>query len=664
MTGVRAPGFGGSSGTGYGNPLAATGKCGDIGMFLNPTKTTKGLPFCAFDSAPSVALLPDRDAKSLSANLTFQLDNNTQLYGDALYAKSIVTQRIQPSPVRRSFLVTDAEFAKQGVIPALLLRPTNPNYATAIDYLHANGITELDGQTLAVTSRVFDFGKRTSHDTAEQTRFVAGARGVVLGQDYDVAISHNESKTAGSVTDGYFSQVAYAKIVNAVNSDWNPWSLTQSAAFNGMLDGARFSGATLNAKSKSNVVDGKITGDAFKFPAGVSQYAIGAQLRKESYVTSPSAALGTGDIAGLGGSVPPVDRGRRISAVFGELSVPIIKSLEGTIAVRGDKYDDIGNATTFKGSLRWQPIKTVVIRASTNTGFRAPTLTDLWTPQTLGTSEQFNDPLTNQKNLQVNALSGGNPALKPEKSTQSSIGFIVQPFESLSVGLDFYNIRIKNVINSPSAQEVVSGFRAGNPAYANAVKVTGSGDIESIEVVTVNSGDVKTSGVDIDARYKMVLLGGRLDINLFGTYTSKFDETSPGGVVSHKVGTIVDGNGDPVLGANSGGVILRWKHLLSATWSTAAWSFTLAQNYATGYETGWRQIDDERNFMNSMATYDTQIGYTGLKNVRLALGVKNILDKNPPGVFVPVSNQFQAGYDVTQYDARARYIYVTAGYRF
>ena len=664
VTGVRAPGFGNSSGAGYGNPLAAAGKCGDIAMFLNPTKTSKKLPYCAFDSAPSVALLPDRDAKSLSANLTFQLNSDVQLYGDLLYAKSEVTQRILPSPVRRSFLVTDAEFAKQGVVPALLLRPTNPSYATAINYLNANGVTALDGQTLAVTSRVFDFGKRTSHDTAEQTRFVAGARGVVMGQDYDVGVSHNESKTAGSVTDGYFSQVAYAKIVNAANSDWNPWSLTQSAAFNAQLDSARFSGATLNAKSKSDVVDAKITGDAFSLPAGASQYAVGAQLRKEKYVTSPSAALGTGDIAGLGGSVPPVDRGRRISAVFGELNVPILKSFEGTVAVRGDKYDDVGSATTYKGSLRWQPVKTVVVRASANTGFRAPTLTDLWTPQTLGTSETFNDPLTNQKNLQVNALSGGNPLLKPEKSTQSSVGLVVQPFDSLTIGLDYYQVRIKNVINSPSAQEAVSGFRSGNGAYAKSVKLSPSGDIDSIEIVTVNSGDVKTSGIDLDARYKMALLGGKFDLNMFGTYTTKFDETSPGGVVSHKVGTIVDGNGDPVLGANSGGVILRWKHLISATWSTDAWSFTVAQNYATRYETGLRQIDDERNFIGAMTTYDAQIGYSGLKNARLTFGVKNLLNKNPNGVFVPVSNQFQAGYDVTQYDARARFVYVTAGYKF
>ena len=298
------------------------------------------------------------------------------------------------------------------------------------------------------------------------------------------------------------------------------------------------------------------------------------------------------------------------------------------------------------------------------TGFRAPTLTDLWTPQTLGTSEQFNDPLTGQKNLQVNALSGGNPNLKPEKSQQGSLGMVFQPAGGVSLGFDFFSVKIKDAINSPSAQEVVSGFRAGNPTYAKSVKLSPTGDIDAIEILLVNSGEINAQGMDVDARWRVPLGGGRLDFGLVGTYFSKYDETGPSGVVSKKVGTIVDANGDPVLGANTGGVILKWKHTISATYTVDGWGFTLANNYATGYETGWRQIDDERNFMKSLSLWDASVGYDGIKGLRMLLGVKNLADKNPPGTFVPVSNQFQAGYDVTQYDARARTVYLQAAYKF
>ena len=126
---------------------------------------------------------------------------------------------------------------------------------------------------------------------------------------------------------------------------------------------------------------------------------------------------------------------------------------------------------------------------------------------------------------------------------------------------------------------------------------------------------------------------------------------------------MVEANGDPVLGADDGGVILRWKHRLSATWGISAWSFTLAQNFYKGYRTGDRAVDGEPHHVPDQSTFDANVSFTGIKNVKLALGVRNLTDKNPP-IFVPVSNQFQAGYDVTQYDTRSRFVYLTANYKF
>ena len=54
---------------------------------------------------------------------------------------------------------------------------------------------------------------------------------------------------------------------------------------------------------------------------------------------------------------------------------------------------------------------------------------------------------------------------------------------------------------------------------------------------------------------------------------------------------------------------------------------------------------------------------TGVKNLTLAVGARNLFDKNPP-IYVPVSNQFQAGYDISQYDPRARFVYLAANYKF
>ena len=53
-----------------------------------------------------------------------------------------------------------------------------------------------------------------------------------------------------------------------------------------------------------------------------------------------------------------------------------------------------------------------------------------------------------------------------------------------------------------------------------------------------------------------------------------------------------------------------------------------------------------------MSLFDVQGSYTGIKNLTLTLGVKNVFDTNPPATNQRIS--FQAGYDPQVYDARAR----------
>ncbi|MBL8324308.1 MAG: TonB-dependent receptor [Rubrivivax sp.] len=668
----RQAGFGNSPGTGYGNPLAATNQCGLINMYRDSTLTTNGAPFCTFDSNAFVGLVPKTEATALTGNFSVAFTDRLEGFADWLYSRNVVTQQFQPSPLRRSFMVTDALFAQQGVEPALVIRPTNPNYTLAANYLTAQGFAALVGQPLAVTARVFDFGNRTQEDTSTQTRLSAGLRGTLASQDWEVAATQNVNKLKGAVTDGYFSQVAFARVVNSPTSDYNPWSLTQSAAFNSALaaSGAKYVGPTLDAESKSTSLDGRLSGEVASLPAGPLQYAVGLQAREESLVTSPSPALGTGDIAGLGGATPPVDRDRKIGSAFGELIVPIVKGLEGSAAARYDRYNDVGSSTTYKASLRYQPMREVVLRGAVGSGFRAPTLIDLWQPQTLGSSEQFNDDGpggTGQTDLQVNSLTGGNPALKPEKSEQATLGVVLQPVRDLTVGIDYFQFRVKDIIALPSAQEVVSRFRAGDPAFAGLVTLTpGTNDIESIIQTLQNVGSAKARGVDLDVSYRLPLGGSRLDLGLSGTYFIQFDQTSPGGATSRKVGTIVEGaNGDPVLSTNASivdGVVLRWKHYLSATWSTGAWAVTFAQNYYHGYRDG-NDLNGNEHRVPAQSIYDAQVAFTGIKNLKVALGARNVFDKDPP-LFIPTSNQFQAGYDITQYDPRGRVVYLSASLKF
>lgn len=658
------PGWGSSPGRGFGNPMAAAGRCEEINMFLNPAPTSQGAPYCAFDSNAYVGLTPERDVVNLTANGAWRLNDDLELFGDVLWSKSQVIQRFQPSPLRRDFMTpSDAQFGLQGVDPVLLISPSNPNYQFAADYLTAQGFGALVGQPLAVTARVFDFGPRTQDDTTTQSRLLVGARGRLLGQDWELAAMRNESKLEGKVAGGYFSQVAYARAVQQSN-DWNPWSLNQSDAFRAAIAPAEYVGKTQDALTRSDIVEGKLTGEAFALPAGPTLYAAGVQARAEKYQTDPSEALFSGDIAGLGGATPPVDRSRRIGSVFGELALPLLKALEASLSGRVDRYNDVGNANTYKAGLRWQPNREFLLRASLGTGFRAPTLQELWLPQSTGTSEQFTDPAFPGTPIQVPLVAGGNPDAKPERSKQRSLGLVLAPSADVNFGIDWWWITVRDILDTPSTQEVVSQFRAGDPAYAGLVTLDGGNNITLVRAILANVGSAKVAGVDLDLNTRHALFGGRLDVAWNGTYMTRYDQTSPGGSLSHKVGTMVDGACNPVLGANLGGVVLRWKHRLAGTWSSGPFAATLAQNLYTGYDDGCWQTDGVTHHrVPTQVLYDAQLAFTGVPNLKLALGVRNLFDKDPP-LYIPASNQFQSGYDISLYDPRARFVYLTANYRF
>ena len=308
----RQAGFGNSPATGYGNPLADAGKCGDVNMALNPTATNKrsptlgvGAPFCAFDTGPFVGLIPARELKNLTGNFSFKLNQKAELFADMLYSESEVVQTYQQAPLRRQFAApSNTGLLGAGVDPSLILYPSNPNYALAANYLTKYGYTALVGQPLAITSRVFDFGGRQQTDNAKQTRLVGGLRGSLGAHDYEVALMSNESKVAGTYTGGVFSVTEYNRIINDPANNWNPWAPggAQTGALADKLKAAQYIGPSLNGQSKNKGLDAKLSGELFSMPAGAALYAVGLQARDENLVRVPAPRPGK-MFAGFGEAV-------------------------------------------------------------------------------------------------------------------------------------------------------------------------------------------------------------------------------------------------------------------------------------------------------------------------------------------------------------------------
>jgi iron complex outermembrane receptor protein len=672
----------GSSGFAFGSPLVGSGNCGQVknlnGDLLND------YPYCVYDSGANLALFSQTENTSLTGNFTFKLNDKAELFADAMWSRSVATTQIQPSPLRTSFMETDDLFGVPGAPGStdrvLLLRTTNPNYGIARNYLlNTPGLAALAGQDLGITARVFDFGNRVNEDTSTQGRFAIGVRGEFMEQSYNVALVTNQNKLSGKVTSGYFSQLGYAQATQSPNSDWNPWSLNQSQAWKDLVAGTEYVGSTLSSTSTQTSLDATLSGDVWQLPAGMMQYAAGYQYRTEKLTLSPSAALLSGDIAGLGGATKGWEADRNVNAVFGELNIPVIQNLDLNLAARYDDYSDVGSTTNWKANVRWQPTQQLLLRGSYGTGFRAPTLNNLNEPNVLQTSATIQDPdPATQFSGQVNELTGGNKDLKPETSSQYSLGLVFQPLPTLAVGLDWFSIQVNKAISQPATQWVIDQAWAGVEPYKSRVKRDpATGLITEVFNPLGNNGTIETQGFDVDMRYRENLGPGVLAMTLNGTYYTKFNQSVSGTGTSQKVATMTDPTGtSPVISSTAGldgmGVVVRYKQYLSATWIQGDWATTLGNQFTSAYYAGanWAVALGDPDApvkpirMPTQTLWDLQVAWSGVKNLVLTLGARNLFDKQPAGFSNAFLNQFQSGYDSSQYDARGRFVYLTGNFTF
>jgi iron complex outermembrane receptor protein len=185
------------------------------------------------------------------------------------------------------------------------------------------------------------------------------------------------------------------------------------------------------------------------------------------------------------------------------------------------------------------------------------------------------------------------------------------------------------------------------------------GPIDYILGTPVNAGSRTTTGFDLDVRLRFPAADwGRVSASLSGTYVleyeaSEFEAAGPG-------------TADLVTGV---GAISRWRHYATIDWSRGDWGATLAQTFQLGHDEVDRRTCDPftgrctgTRRVGSLSVWDLQARYTGVKDLALSAGVRNLLDRDPPAAYGPTT--FQRGYDASYADPRGRMFYVTVKYAF
>jgi iron complex outermembrane receptor protein len=538
------------------------------------------------------------------------------------------------------------------------------------------------GQTpdLLIRYRSVLTGNRDLTDLSDQTRVVLGLKAPLGGGwDTDVAYLHVDTKLTERVNNGF---PALSKILPLLNSGQvNPFG-ANTPAIQAAADATQFRGDAWKTKTSIDGLSATVRHDLTQLSGGPLALAVGTDGRREGFILDPSPAIQSGDISGYGGNFLPVDKTRLVGAGYAELVAPVVRGLELTGALRYDHYENVGAKTTPKVGARWQPAKEVVLRGSVGKGFRAPNLTELYQPQTTGVSAPgFDDPARcGQPNgtpdgnqdprdcgTQFPITVGGKPDLKPETSTNTTLGVVFEPINNASFSLDWWQVNLKNTIIFGIAPEAI----LADPVKFGSLVTRGAPDpscpgcpgrITNIDQTNTNLGETHVRGVDVDTRYRIPLAAaGVYTVGLNGTYFLKYEIQNPDGSFSD-----VNGRVSPITNGN-GGVIPRWRHYLYLDWKLAPWNFTLAEQYQSRYEDilGNRRGAQPRN-VSAYSVLHFFSSYTGVidKNLRITFGIRNLLDTKPPFTNAGGVNYFQAGYDPGYVDPRGRTFLLSGTYKF
>ncbi len=432
---------------------------------------------------------------------------------------------------------------------------------------------------------------------------------------------------------------------------------------------------------------GSITGDLGKYglksPMADDglQLNIGAEWREDSTVYAPDYVSQQGLAAGGGGATAAVQGAFTVSELFTEVRLPLAQhqpfaeDLSIESGYRYSKYSEGFSTNTYKIGLEWAPTQDARVRGSFNRAVRAPNIGELYTPTTValdgsvdpcaaGLAAGSTTVLTNGTTLaqcersgvsqaefghispnpanQYNGLAGGNPNLVPEIANTYTFGLVLTPrvVPNLQLSFDYFHIDIKNVIANLGGNTILLECLATGALCDDVHRDPNNGSLwlSTLGYVTdteVNEGELETQGVDVKGSYRVPLSSlGSVLIGLEGTYLKDLVTTPvPGGVLGS-----YDCTG--FFGATCGGGNPTWRHVMNITWSTP-WD-------GLDINLRWRYFGSDRSeqlspspflqgspflplsHISAYNYFDLTTTFNLYKNVRLELGVNNIMDKDPP----------------------------------
>jgi len=360
--------------------------------------------------------------------------------------------------------------------------------------------------------------------------------------------------------------------------------------------------------------------------------AFGAEVRNETYKifagdTASYSGEGANSFPGIRAENASVNKRFNFGA-YVDASWDITKDFLINGAIRGENYSDFGSAFVWKLSSRYKFANDkVIIRASASTGFRAPTLHQIYAQSTqasfvAGTIQLSG--LFNNRSKQAFLL--GVPKLEPEKSDNFTVGLGLNPSRNFNITVDYYDITIKDRVVYSSA------ISSSDPSTTLYQILQAAGVVQAN--FFINGIKTRTQGIDFVASYRNISLGsGRLGVNLAGNVTLNNDL-----VGSPNNPKPVEDAGADILSAQIRSLLIesrpRYKAVLGFDYFLRKWNFNL--NNTVFGPTKFQDLDNGGAVMNNIkqvfetkVVTDLNIGYNFTDNISASFAVNNLLNVLP-----------------------------------
>lgn len=429
--------------------------------------------------------------------------------------------------------------------------------------------------------------------------------------------------------------------------------------------GSGFSGT--RSTSRVQTANLQADGPLFRLPGGEVKAAVGINARRERFERDGASFTSTP------APVPQASltTSRHVEAVFAEVRVPLVgdanarpgvAALELSGAMRAERFSDFGRTIDPKVGVVWAPIPDLRLRATYGQSFRAPGLTQLFAAQSLTAIGLTLDG----RSVQALAFQGGNTELQPETADTWTAGLDYRPSWSRGsrLSLTWFDTDFRNRIGRPVNENISGALTdprfttlvrrispATNPAdlalvnAALALPIVASSAllnpptsyVAMVELRTVNTGQLRIRGLDVQASHEWGAFGGRLTLGADATRLFDYDQRlTPRAAAIDLVGVA--------------GYPAKLRGRLTADFRRGPVDAGVTLNHISSFrDLNGRRIEDQH-------TVDLQLRVNGpagrFEGTTLGLYVRNLFDNDPPFY----DNAFGYGWDSANADVVGRFV--------